>query len=346
MNRYFLKRLVLLFPVLAIVLFLTMLLGHIAGEVPPHLYEANNRQQFSEQSIENYKEKSGLNESFFYYTIKAEGSSLFYYPSFKWNGSSNRFHRYLSGFLSGDLGYSLYYKDKVWSVIKMPILRTAIINLLVLLIVYSFGLYLGYYQSLYQNSFLAKLFNTTGHIFYALPSFWLAILLIWLLANQQNLYLFPANGWNWDANQGILNAVFKLIWSLILPVFCMSIGSVIYIANIFHQKIEEEKKKTYYKALVARGFSKNYILKKHIFKLAIIPVIAISTDLFPALISGSVIIESIFNIPGMGRLAFQAFFTKDLQIIYAITVLATILTWANWVIADYLYSKLDPRIQF
>ena len=77
----------------------------------------------------------------------------------------------------------------------------------------------------------------------------------------------------------------------------------------------EETKKSYFKALLSRGFSRKYILRKHVFRIALIPVVAVSTDLIPGLISGYVIIESIFNIPGMGRMAFQAFFTKDFQII-------------------------------
>ncbi len=346
MNSYFLKRLLMIFPVLGIVLFMTMLLGHFAGEIPPYLYEDSRRGEFSEESIEIFKDKTGLNEPFFYFSLEAAGTSIFYYPNISWNGSKNRFHRYISNFISGNLGYSNYYKSKIWDLIKMPVLRTVFINVLVLIIVYTSALYLGYFQALNEQSTIGKILNAAGQILYAFPSFWLAILLIWLFANQQNLYLFPTSGWNWNSELGFFHALMNFAWHLVLPVLCLSLGSIIYVASIFQQKIEQETKKNYYKALIARGFSRKYILRKHILKTAIIPVIAISTDILPALISGSVIIECIFGIPGMGRLAFQAFFTKDFQVIYAITLMATILTWVNWILADFLYSKLDPRVQF
>ncbi|QNL20744.1 ABC transporter permease [Hyphobacterium sp. CCMP332] len=336
----------MILPVLGIVLLLTMILGHYAGEIPPYLLEDDTKRVYSEEQVEQYKEKSGLNEAFFYISINKKGDKYFYYPHFKWNGSKNRFHRYLSNFILGNLGYSNFYKSNVWDVIKLPILRTVIINIIVLIFVYSAGLYLGFYQVLKHNSIIGKSFNVIGQVFYAIPSFWLAILLLWLLANSQNFYLFPTNGWVWNTNHGIIYAILNLSWSLVLPVICLSLGSVIYIASIFQQKMKEETKKSYFKALLSRGFSRKYILRKHVFRIALIPVVAVSTDLIPGLISGSVIIESIFNIPGMGRMAFQAFFTKDYQIIYAITLMATVLTWLNWILADYIYSKLDPRVQF
>ncbi len=336
----------MIIPVLGIVLLLTMILGHYAGEIPPYLLEDDGKRAYSKDQIERYKEKSGLNEPFFYISINKGGDTYFYYPQFEWNGLENRFHRYLSNFMLGNLGYSGFYKSNVWEVIKMPILRTVIINIIVLIIVYSAGLYLGYFQVLNQKSIIGKLFNVTGQVFYAIPSFWLAILLLWLFANSQNLYLFPTSAWHWNNDKGIINALLNLSWSLVLPVICLSLGSVIYIASILQQKMAEETKKSYFKALLSRGFSRKYILRKHVFRIALIPVVAVSTDIIPGLISGSVIIESIFNIPGMGRMAFQAFFARDFQIIYAITLMATVLTWLNWILADYIYSKLDPRVQF
>lgn len=332
------------------VLLFTMVLGHLAGEIPTEFYLDESRSMKSESEIRVYAQEKGFLEPFFYLGIRStqldiSGVSL-YFPKASWNGTQNRFHRYLKSLMNGTLGFSEYHHKNVSELIFEPLLRTLLINILVILISYGLGLYLGYFQSVNTRPWLGRILDAAGQFFYAIPSFWLAILLIWIFANKYMLYIFPMKGWEWDSSNGVLWAMVSFVHHLILPVFCLSIGSVAYIAAVFNSRIRSEMGKSYFTMALAKGLSHREAVKKHVLKNAITPVIAISSGLLPALISGSVIIESIFGIPGMGKLAFDSFLARDFPTIYAITILAVTLTWINWIIADYLYSRLDPRIKF
>jgi peptide/nickel transport system permease protein len=350
MNNYLLKRILLFFPAFAAVLVFTMVLGHMAGEIPPEFYDSESRKSKSDSEIKVYIEEKGLKEPFFYFSIGASEipllNSALYIPKFSWNGSGNRFHRYIKSVLDGSLGYSEYHNKKVSELIYKPFLRTLILNLFVIIITYGLGLYLGYFQSINDKPWLEKLLDGIGQFFYAIPSFWLAILLIWIFANRFMIPIFPMKGWNWDPSNGMLQALTSFLHHLFLPVFCLSIGSVAYLASVFYSGIRREMQKGYFKMAIAKGLSRKEAIRKHVFKNAIIPVVAISSGILPALISGSVIIESIFGIPGMGKLAFDSFLSRDYSTIYAITIIAMTSTWINWIIADYIYSRLDPRIRF
>lgn len=329
-----------------LVLILTMILGHWSGEIPPDLYDSNNKNQGTEKAIESFKKASGLNEPFFYFTIEANNIYSVFYPVFRSNGSNNRFHRYMKSVLDGSLGYSSYYKTSVWQVLKTPLIRTVILNGIAISLIYILGLVIGFYQVKNETSLLGRIIDSIGQILYAFPSFWLALLLLWLFSNRQIIYLFPSNGWNWNDDLPFIQALLNFLWHIILPVISLASGGIIYVATIFKQRIKDEAAKNYYKSLQARGFSETQIMRSYLYRIGLIPIVAISTGLFPAIIGGTVIIESIFGIPGMGNLAFNSFLTRDFQVIYTITLISAALTWLNWLISDYLYTKIDPRINF
>jgi peptide/nickel transport system permease protein len=110
--------------------------------------------------------------------------------------------------------------------------------------------------------------------------------------------------------------------------------------------MEEEMELPYVLAAKSQGMSERSIIRNVVFRNSIIPIVARFSSLFPALISGSIIIENIFGIPGMGQLLFESFLARDLSVVYAITFISAVLTWLSWIVTDFLLTKVDPRISF
>lgn len=347
MNNYFLKRVLLFFPVIFLTLFLTIVLGHIAGEVPAYIYEGRNAENSQYNEVEeNFKKKFGLNEKLFYISIKKGRSSLLpiIYPKFEWNGKKNRFHRYVSQILNGSLGRSQFYNKPVSEIIFPPMLRTILINIISLILIFSMALISGYFLTFSENKRLKSITELSLQFLYASPSFWLAILFLWLFANQNILNIFPISGWEWNAKENIFSNSAKLSYHLILPVLSLSLGSIAYFSSLFHHRLSEEMNKNYYRSMLSKGLKGKAIRKRMLMKNSISPLLALSYSLIPGLIGGSVIIEKIFGIPGIGKLSYEAFLSRDYPVIYAITIFSAALTWINWILIDYLLTKLNPRM--
>jgi peptide/nickel transport system permease protein len=136
------------------------------------------------------------------------------------------------------------------------------------------------------------------------------------------------------------------MWHLVLPVICLSYTGFAYLSKQVRAGMLDNLRMDYVRTARAKGLPERVVVFRHAFRNSVIPVITIMATLLPAMIGGSIIIESIFSIPGMGRLAFEAVTTRDYDVVMAVSTIAGVLNLAGMLLADIAYAIADPRICF
>lgn len=185
---------------------------------------------------------------------------------------------------------------------------------------------------------------------YSLPTFWVATLLLMTFANTEFINIFPASGIQPvtgipdDAN--FWETIKLRLPYLILPTIAYTYSQLAFLSRITRVSTLEVISQDYIRTARAKGLSENKVIYKHAFRNALLPIITVFSNVFPAALSGSVILETIFTIPGMGQQIFHAIGAKDYPVIIDVFTLTGILTLAGYLIADVLYALADPRISY
>ena len=136
------------------------------------------------------------------------------------------------------------------------------------------------------------------------------------------------------------------IWHLILPVICLSYGGFAVLAKLTRASILENLYSDYARTARAKGLDEQDVMWRHVFRNSLLPLITVSAGLLPSLLSGSVIVENIFSINGMGQLAVEAVQFRDRELVLAITWISGLLTLIGYLIADFFYTIADPRVSY
>jgi peptide/nickel transport system permease protein len=174
------------------------------------------------------------------------------------------------------------------------------------------------------------------------------MMLIILLAGGDYLNLFPITGivsegagalpwYDWALNVG---------WHLVLPVTCLTYGGFAFLSRFTRASMLDVIRQDYIRTARAKGLSEWRVVTRHALRNALIPLLTLMGTLLPALLGGSVIIEQIFSIPGMGRLGFESVLARDYPVIMAIATISAFLTLVSIFLADIMYAVVDPRISF
>jgi len=147
---------------------------------------------------------------------------------------------------------------------------------------------------------------------------------------------------------GVITPGFLLdrLWHLILPVICLSYGGLAFLAKLSRSAVLENLTSDYARTARAKGVSESDVLWQHVFRNSLLPLITVSATLLPSLLAGSVIVESIFSIDGMGRLAIEAVQTRDRELVLSITLISGVLTLVGYLLADLAYAVVDPRVSY
>ncbi len=232
-------------------------------------------------------------------------------------------------------------KDKILE--RLPITLT--INLLSLGLVLLIAIPIGIMSATRQYSLLDRFTTIFVFIGFSTPSFWLALLLIYLFGVQwgvlpisgiQSLDVTGLSGWDrlMDRSQ-----------HLILPVFVLSFGGLAGFSRYVRNNMLEVMRQDYIRTARAKGLSESVVIYKHALRNALMPVITILGLSLPGIIGGSVIIEQVFGIPGMGQLMFQSVMSRDYNLVMGILVPAAFLTLLGNFLADIGYAFTDPRVR-
>ena len=206
--------------------------------------------------------------------------------------------------------------------------------ILALLISFPLGIAAG----LQPHGFAAKFMNFYTTLGFAVPNFWIGILLI--LFFGVTLRVLPTSGY-----KSFLTDPVQALRYMILPAFVLSIATSVIIANFLRHSIEEVSHSEYVTAAIAKGLPYRLVLVKHILKNALIPVVTVATLQFGLMLAGTVITESLFGIPGMGRMILDAISARDYAVLQGgLLLIVLVFIFLNF-ITDLLYGWLDPRIR-
>jgi peptide/nickel transport system permease protein len=223
---------------------------------------------------------------------------------------------------------------------------TLVLSLLAMALAYLVAIPLGVHAAVRRGSLLERVTTVLLFVLYSLPSFWLAMVLILLFGGVGYLDWFPIYGLSTPGLESATGGSWLVdrLHHLVLPVICLSYGSLAVISRYQRSAMLDVIRQDYIRTARAKGLSERTVIFKHALRNALLPTITLLGLQLPYLIGGSVIIERIFNIPGMGLLTFQAFLHRDYPVIMAVSVLSATLTLFGLILADVFYAVADPRI--
>jgi len=229
---------------------------------------------------------------------------------------------------------------------RLPV--TLSINIISILLVYIISIPLGVYSAVTQGSIRDRAITFFLFALYSIPSFWLAMVLIYFLGGGEFWDVFPIYGiFSPGAeNYPFLKKLLNFLWHITLPVICLTYGDLAYLSRYQRGSLLEVLRSEFIRTARAKGLTESNVIFKHALRNALIPIITIVASVLPAMIGGSVIIESIFSIPGIGQLGFEAVLSRDYPVIMAIATISAFLTLIGILISDLAYVMVDPRISF
>ncbi len=249
-----------------------------------------------------------------------------------------RFIEWIGGLLTGDLGMSYRYRVPVSELIAEPLMITLPLGLLAIVITVVIALPLGALAARYRGRTLDVVVTVFSQIGLAVPNFWFAVLLI--LVFSITLGWFASGGFpGWSAG------FFVALKALLLPALALALPQAAIIARVTRSAVLEVLDADFARTARAKGLTRNATLWKHVLRNAMIPVVTVMGTQFTFLLAGSIIVENVFYLPGLGRLVFQAITQRDLVVIKNVVVLlAALIVFMNFLV-DVSYAVLNPRLR-
>jgi peptide/nickel transport system permease protein len=247
-----------------------------------------------------------------------------------------QYWHWLEGVFHGSLGESLFSGQSVTSAVNARIGTTLSLVLLTVLVSGIVGVGLGIVSALRRNGALARTVDVLSLVGDAVPSYWMGLVLIAVFAVSWGI--FPATGY-----VPIGQSPGDWAWSLVLPVVTLSLGAVAVIAKQTRDSMLEVLDREFIAALRARGIPEHTIVLRHALRSAAIPVVTILGLVFVHLLSGTVLVETVFGLPGLGGLGVQSTTQHDLPIVQGVAVYFTLIVVVVNVLIDVVYGWLNPR---
>lgn len=322
MVSYIFRRLIQIIPVLLGITIISFAVIHLAPGKPTDLMlELNPKVDF--EAREKLNRLYGLDKPL-------------YIQYFNWVKKLSRL----------DFGRSFADNRLVMTRIKERLPITILINVIALFIIFLFSIPIGIKSAVERGSLFDKITTVFVFIGFAAPSFWLGLIFISLFGVR--LGILPVSGIiSLDfENYTFIYKILDLARHLILPVTVAAIGGLAGLSRYMRQSMLNAISQDYIRTARAKGVPEKLVIYKHALRNALLPIITILGLSIPGLISGSVFIESVFNIPGMGRLMLESVFARDYNVIMAGLVISASLTLLGNLLADVAYAYADPRIRY
>ena len=258
-----------------------------------------------------------------------------------------QYWRWLKGIIKLDFGRSFSLDQRpVWDKIKERLPVTLFINALSLFLILLIAIPMGVYSAVKAESAFDRITTVVTFIGYAMPSFWLAIILMMIFGVK--LQWLPISGLHSTIGYDEMN-LFQKVWDwtkhLICPLFVATFGGLAGVLRYVRNSMYEVLKSDFILFARAKGLPERVVIYKHALRNALLPLITILGLSIPGLVGGSVIFETIFGIPGVGQLMWQAVMARDYPVIMANLFLTSFLTLLGNFLADIGYALADPRIR-
>ena len=291
------------------------------------------------------------------FMLDNEESWKTFIPTIIWYGSGNQYHFWLfgngkdrHGVIRGDFGFSYMdsqpISEKIWSRVWISFTFTIISVLLAYLISIPLGIYSAYRK----DSIFDRISSIIVFILYSMPSFFIGVLLLYTFANPDMLRWFPVSGIQ-DAT------LFDPEWSnweklkhrapfFVLPLVTYVYSSFAFLSRIMRVGVIDVFGQDYIRTARAKGLGEGTVVMKHALRNSLLPIITVFANIFPLAVGGSIIIETIFTIPGLGLEIYNSILNFDYPMIIAVFTIIGFLTMIGYLISDILYAVVDPRISY
>lgn len=372
MSKYFFRKLIIVIPTVITISFLAFWVSISAPGNPVESSfdnsESGEIKTSSSSVIKRMKHDMGLDLPLFYFSIVSlqdyqlksnenpTTSWKNYVPFISFHGLNNQYHRWLFGngednygVIRGDFGKSYSNQRSVASSIYSALKWSVILAIIGVLIGYCLGIPFGIWAAKNFNRWQDVLSLRVILIFFSFPSFLFATLLLLVFSNPSILDWFPEGGVqdtsNFDNSWPLWEKILHHIPYLILPSIAYAYSIFAYVGKYMRNGTVSELGLDYILTARAKGLKTNKVLF-HAVRNAILPLITLFSNIFPAAIGGSLLIEIIYGIPGMGKLMYDAMLMRDYPVIVAALTLYGLMTIIGYLVADFLYMLADPRIRF
>jgi peptide/nickel transport system permease protein len=261
--------------------------------------------------------------------------------------------RWVAAFSTGDFGYSFGQMRPISDILPTVLWNTLQLTLVSLVLIFLIGMLVGIVQAVRQYSATDNVLTVVALFLYSMPGFWLALMLILIFSLKATQWGFP--GWLiFPASQMTSIGYEFMPWyeqivdrlrHIILPATALGVGAAAGVARYMRGSMLEVIHQDYIRTARAKGLSERKVIFKHALRNAMIPIITLLGLYLPFLLSGSVLIETIFAWPGMGRLIVDAIFQRDYPLVMATSFVIAAMVVVGNLIADVLYAVVDPRIR-
>lgn len=313
MGRYFLRRLIQFIPVLLGITLISFAIIEIAPGDPALLYMDRSTNP-SPEDITKMRQELGLDKPL-----------------------PVRYMNWLGRVVQGDLGKSFVDKRPVLTRIVEVMPYSFIVAGLSMIVGYVLAILVGVVSAIRSGSWFDYIMSTVSAMLVSAPIFWVALMAILLFSVRWNLV--PSSGWG----EGGFWVQLK---HLLLPVLILALRDIAGLSRYVRSSLIEAMAQDFVRTARSKGLAERVVIYKHALRNALIPVVTIMGLSLPALISGALLVENVFALPGMGRLAVGAVGFRDYPVVMGVNLVLSILTVFGNLLADMMYGLVDPRIRY
>jgi len=260
---------------------------------------------------------------------------------------------------TADFGVAFSKNRPVWDLIVAALPVTLLINLIAFPISYLVAVPTGVVASVRRGGAFDVFTGVLYLSLYSIPTVLAGVFAIGFLANKQYLGLFPVSGLHDSAAEAMTflpstdaqgrwegGWLLDLLWHVALPVLCLVYGSFAILSKQTRAAMLENLSADYVRTAKAKGVPRDEVVVRHVFRNSLMPLITMFVGIFPAMLAGSVVIERIFSVPGMGSLVIEAIDLRDRELILADTLMIAVVNVVALLLADILYAVADPRVSY
>lgn len=355
MWQYLLKRILLFIPTLFIITLISFAVSRLAPGDPAAAKVGqggeggtSGRGTLNEKTIELIRKQWHLDKPVWkQYVIWTGGLMCFSMDSVFTDGNTNWSAATFTG--RPDFGKSFQDNRPVFDKMVERVPVTLTMNLIAIILAYLIAVPLGIYSATHPGTLTDRISTFVLFALYSLPVFWIGTLAITFLSNPEFISIFPSSGLrspSFSVNWSLWKKLLDYSWHLALPMIVYVYADFAFISRQMRSSMLEVIRQDYVRTARAKGLNEGAVIYRHALRNALIPLITLVAALIPNLIGGSVIIESIFSIPGMGELSFKGLVARDYPLIMAVFTVSAVLTLVGMLVADIMYSFADPRISY
>lgn len=251
---------------------------------------------------------------------------------------------YVGRVLRGDFGQSFVLHQSVWSAIAPRIVPTLMLSGVALVGAVVAGTLLGVFTARRPRKVISHVVTVVSIVGFAMPSFWIGLILIILFA--VTFPIFPIGNMNSTmVGGGFFEHAADTLWHLVLPAFTLGVIYLAQYSRLSRASMLEVLGSDYVRTAHAKGLAPRVVVYKHALRNALIPIVTVLGTQFGHLLSGAVVVEVVFNWPGLGSLAYQSIQQRDTPLLLGILLLSAAFVLVANIVTDFIYRIIDPRIR-